>query len=306
VLPTQALAHWAYGPSQIFSHASASIRETVLPGLMSGNSTICFSLSEPDAGSDAWNLRTRAVFTDGAWTLNGIKQWSTNGSSADYALVFAVTDPDLAKSRVAGITCFLVPSNAPGFRVDSTVRMFGSVGGEEAIISLNDVQVAGDRHLGKLHHGFKVALEGISLGRMFNAGRAVGMSRWALDKAIEYAKQRTTFGRPISEHQAIQFLVADAAIDIYGARSMALDCAAKLESGDAARKELAMVKAFATESSFRVLDNCMQIFGAMGVTNELGLVEGWHQARASRIADGSGEIMRRTIARQLLRDDSRL
>lgn len=304
VLPGQVLAHWAQGPSGIFSHASASVRENVLPGLMTGDSTVCFSLSEPDAGSDAWNLRTRAVLTGEIWTLNGTKQWSTNGSCADHALVFAVTDPELAKSRAGGITCFLVPADTPGFRVDSTIRMFGSVGGEEAIISLSDVQVPSDQLLGDLHQGFKVALEGISLGRMFNAGRAVGMSRWALDRATEYAGQRRTFGKAISEHQAVQFLLADSAIDIYAARSMALDCADKLESGKSARKELAMVKAFATESSFRVLDNCIQVFGAMGVTSELGLFEGWHQARTSRIADGSGEIMRRTIARQLLRGDS--
>lgn len=303
LLPFQSLAHWAQGPSDIFQTASPPVRDTVLPALMSGDKTMCFSLSEPDAGSDAWNLRTTARLLNGKWILNGTKQWSTNGGSADYALVFAVTDRQAVDSRAGGITAFVVPTSSPGFRVDSIVRMFGSIGGEESIISLNDVQVDVDWHLGEIDNGFLVALSGISLGRMYNAGRAIGLSRWALERAVHYANERRTFGNPIAEYQGIQFLLADTAMTIYASRTMALDCAQRIEMGRPVRKELAMVKAFTSEGAFRCLDNCMQIFGAMGLTNELAMVHGWHQVRSSRIADGSGEIMRRTIARRLLRGD---
>ena len=298
-LPYETLSHWSRGPSHIFAQASASLKDRVLPGLMSGQKSICFSLSEPDAGSDPWNMRTVATPVDGGWVIDGTKQWSTNGPTADYALVFAITNKEVAASRRGGVTAFLVDSSSDGYRVDSTLKLFGAVGGDEAIISLNSVFVTPDQVVGHVDDGFTLALSGISLGRMFNAGRAVGMSRWAIELAVKYAKERVTFGNPLSEYQGIQFIIADAATKIYAARSIALDCARKLESGHAVRKELAMVKAFTTESSFEVIDACMQVLGGMGLTNEVGLYEAWHNARISRIADGSGEIMRRTIAKKI-------
>lgn len=181
--------------------------------------------------------------------------------------------------------------------------MFGEHGGDEAIIFFDSVPVPAENIVGAVHRGFDLAMSGISLGRMFNAGRGIGMARWALERATEYAKQRVTFGNPIGSYQAVQFLLADCAIKIYASRAIALDCARKLEAGLPARKELAMVKAFTTESAFEVVDSCMQVFGAMGFTNELGLYKAWHDARISRVADGTGEIMRRTIAKRLLGGD---
>lgn len=302
-LPSDVLAHWARGPSHIFLESSPWIRDNVVPAIMSGEKTICFSLSEPDAGSDSWSIKTTATPDGDNWRLTGTKQWSTNGATADYALVFAVTDKDAKEKRKGGVTAFLVPTGAPGLRVDSTIRMFGEHGGDEAIIFFDSVPVPAENIVGAVHRGFDLAMSGISLGRMFNAGRGIGMARWALERATEYAKQRVTFGNPIGSYQAVQFLLADCAIKIYASRAIALDCARKLEAGLPARKELAMVKAFTTESAFEVVDSCMQVFGAMGFTNELGLYKAWHDARISRVADGTGEIMRRTIAKRLLGGD---
>jgi len=302
-LPNDVLAHWARGPSHIFLETSPDVRENVLPDIMSGDKTICFSLSEPDAGSDSWSIRTTATRVDGGWQLTGTKQWSTNGATADYAVVFAVTDKEAKQRRKGGVTAFLVPTDSAGLRVDSTIRLFGERGGDEAIIFLDAVSVPDENVIGTVDRGFDLAMSGISLGRMFNAGRSIGMARWAMERATEYAKERVTFGNPISSYQGIQFLLADCATKIYASRAIALDCARRLEAGLPARKELAMVKAFTTESAFEVLDSCMQVFGGMGFTNELGLYKAWHAARISRVADGSGEIMRRTIAKRLLGGD---
>jgi acyl-CoA dehydrogenase len=302
-LPYSSIAHWARGPSHLFAAASRALQERVLPRLMLGEVSLCFCLSEPDAGSDSWNLRTMAEPTGNGWRLNGTKQWATNGPTADYALVFAVTDAALARQRRGGVTAFVVATDSPGFHVDSVIRLFGSIGGDEAIISLNDVEVSAEDVVGQVGEGFTLALAGISLGRMFNAGRAVGFSRWALERAARYANDRVAFGKPIAEYQAIQRLLANSAIRIYTSQAIALDCAHRLEKGEPLRKELAMVKAHTTEASYQVLDDCMQVFGGMGFTTELHLYRAWHQSRISRVADGSAEIMQRTIANRILHGD---
>jgi acyl-CoA dehydrogenase len=138
---------------------------------------------------------------------------------------------------------------------------------------------------------------------MYNAGRCVGLARWALETATDYAKERTTFGKPISEYQGVSFQLADSAIEIYAARTMAMDCAARLERGERAVREVNMVKAYSTEMCSRVHDRCMQVLGGMGLTREARLYEGWQQSRIVRIADGSAEIMRRNIARALFKGD---
>jgi acyl-CoA dehydrogenase len=135
---------------------------------------------------------------------------------------------------------------------------------------------------------------------MYNASRSVGLARWALELAVEYAKARKSFGHPIADYQGVSFQLAESAMEIYAAKTMALDCARRLEAGDTAGRERAMVKAYSTEMCFRVYDRCMQVHGGMGLTNDVRLYDGWHQSRAIRIADGSGEIMRRNVARALL------
>ena len=168
------------------------------------------------------------------------------------------------------------------------------------ILSFNDVFIPEGNLVGREGSGLRLATSGVTLGRMFNAGRAVGMSRWALEQATLYAQDRKTFGHVIASYQAIQFMLAECAIDIYASYTMALDCARRIDAGEKVDIQMAMVKAFTCEKSFDILDRCMQVHGGMGFVNETRLYEGWHTARISRVADGSSEIMRRNIAKSLL------
>jgi len=297
------IAHWVTGPSHILSGVSDAVRATILPELLSGEKTSCFAMSEPDAGSDIWRMSTRAVRRDGEWRITGVKQWITNGAGADYALVFAVTDPALATERRGGITAFLLPTISPGFHVDSVLRLYGHPGGREAIISLEDVAVPDSHVVGPMGEGLGVGLSGISLGRLFNAAKSVGLARWALELAVTYAKDRVTFDRPLIENQAISFSLAESATEILAAHLLGLHCATLLERGDRAVKEASMAKAYSTEMAFKVIDRMMQVHGGMGLTNEMGLTEAWHEVRTVCIADGSAEMMRRLIAHRLARGD---
>jgi acyl-CoA dehydrogenase len=301
LLPYSSVAHWSYGPSVLCSHLTAASAEQMLQRLMSGEVTSCFGMSEPDAGSDAMAMRTKAVRAGDAWIISGTKQWTTNSPSADYIFVFAVTDDELRRQRTGGISCFIVPIDTLGLAVDSVIKLFGHIGGDEGIVSFNEVRVPSSALVGDLNDGFKLALSGVSTGRLYNAGRCVGLSRWALEKSCEYAAQRSTFGKTISQYQGVSFQLADSAIEIYAADAMSRDCARRVDRGDAATDEVAMVKVFTTELGCRVYDRCMQVHGGMGITNEIKLYDGWQQARIVRIADGSAEIMRRNIAASLTR-----
>lgn len=303
ILPYQALAHWTSGPSFLCQLFTPSLQQRVLDRIVTGEVTVCFAMSEPDAGSDAWAMRTRAERDGNTWVINGTKQWISNSPHAGYAVLFAVTDPGMRKDRSGGISCFLVPTDTPGFSVDSVIKIFGHAGGNEAILSFQDMVIPAENLIGELHRGFDLAMRGVSIGRMFNAGRCIGLARWALEQATEYASNRRAFGQVISQYQGVSFMLAESAMEIYATKSMAMDCAGRLERGESVLRDMAILKAYSTEMCFRVFDRCMQVLGGMGITNETRLFDGWQQARAVRIADGSGEIMRRNIARYLLKGE---
>src|SRR5690606_34881337 len=157
------------------------------------------------AGSDAVAIKTRAVKDGDGWRITGRKLWTTNAPTAEWCIVFAVTDPDKAARREGGISGFLVPTNAPGFTVESVIKLHGAVGGHEGALVLENVKVEPWQLAGQLHDGFKVALLGVSLGRVYNTARAVGQGRWALEKALDYAKQREAFGNKIADYQGVSF-----------------------------------------------------------------------------------------------------
>jgi acyl-CoA dehydrogenase len=300
ILPYAAVAHWSYGPSVLCTHLTETAADRMLADFVAGITTSCFAMSEPDAGSDAWAMRTVARRDGDGWRITGTKQWITNSPEADWVFVWAVTDPELQRSRSGGISCFLVPTSAPGFGVDSVITLFGQVGGHEGIISFDEVHVPAEALVGRLDQGFRLALEGVSTGRLYNAGRCVGLARWALDRAAGYVTQRHAFGRPIAEYQGVSFPLADSAVEIYAADAMARETAVRLERGAVAHHEVAMTKVFTTEMCSRVYERCMQVHGGMGLTTEMRLYDGWHQARLVRIADGSAEVLRRNIARGVL------
>jgi acyl-CoA dehydrogenase len=303
VLIEDSIGKWNRGPSGIIGQFSEELRDIVGDDLLTGRQIFCFALSEPDAGSDAWALTTRAKPTEGGWILNGVKQWISDSPYAAHALVFASTDEEAKRARRGGISAFLVPMSSPGVQVASVIKIFGEIGGTRAILTFDDVFVPEYALVGEEGGGLELARTGVSLGRMHNAGRAVGTARWALQKAVEYAQDRKTFGQPIANYQAIQFMLADSAIEIYASHAMAVDCASRIDAGERLDKQLAMVKAYTCDMSFTVLDRCVQVHGGMGLVNETRLIEGWHAQRVSRLADGSAEIMRRNVARSLLRGD---
>lgn len=299
----QTVAHWVTGPSPALAQLPEPTRAAVLPDLLSGARTLCFAMSEPDAGTDLWNMSTRAEPVDGGWRITGTKQWITNGAEADYALVFAVTDPERLQAHRGGISAFVVPTSAPGFSVDSVIRLFGHSGGHEAILHLDEVQVDQAAMVGPLDDGLRTGLLGVNIGRMFNSAKSVGLARWAFELGMQHAATRRTFGQHLLDHQALAFRLADSAMQIRAAHLLGLDCARQLDAGRTCRKEAAMAKAYSTEMAGRVIDDVIQLHGGIGMTNELGLAQAWQEVRIVRIADGSAEMLRRTIVRELRNGD---
>lgn len=292
------------GLTPVLTGLTNSLREELLPKFKNGKKILCFALSEPEAGSDVWALKTIAKQDGDYWIINGTKQWITNSPYADYAVVFAITDEELVQKRRGGISAFLVPFDGETCMNTSVIPYLGSVGSNIGIVTLENARVHKSHIIGELNDGFGRALEGIDIGRIVMAARSVGVAQWALQKTVDYANQRKTFGKTIGSHQAIQMMLADSAIDIYAARNMIIHTAWKMEKQSRLPiKEISMVKAFNTEMVFRVLDRCMQVHGGMGLTNELGLESLWRWARSMRIPDGTSEIQRRTVARRLLNGD---
>jgi acyl-CoA dehydrogenase len=302
------VAHWTRGPSGLLRMFTPEVRGRVLPDLMSGRATMCFAMSEPEAGSDVRMMRTSASRgpAGSGWSLSGTKQWITNAAHASYAIVFAVTDPEAARARTGGFTAFLVPTDSKGFDVGEIIRQFGSAGGDEATITLTDVQVPDENVIGEVNAGFDIALEGIALGRLFNCAKSVGLAAWGLKQAVSYTRGRKAFGHALSEYQGVTFPLADSLADIHAARLMSLDCARRLDQIGSAPLELAMAKSFATERCAQALDRIMQAHGAMGFTNELGIADAWQRVRRVCVADGSTEVLRRQIVKHLYRGESGL
>jgi acyl-CoA dehydrogenase len=298
----QAISHWSRGPSHLYQLMNSDFRDEVYPRLMNGELTTCFALSEPDAGSDIWRLRTVAERVDGGWLLNGTKQWSTNAPYADWCLAFVVTDRAAFSQHRGGVTGFIVNMHADGVLLESVIRMFGHAGGDEGIISFQDTFVPERQVIGAPGEGLTYAMSGISTGRLYNSARATGLAKWAVSKALNYAEERTTFGEPLIENQAISFPLADAAMEIHAAHLMGLDTARALDEGRQARTEVSMMKTYSIEMAIRAIDHAIQVHGAMGLTNELHLTEAWQQLRRTRIADGSSEMMRIQIVKALRRD----
>jgi acyl-CoA dehydrogenase len=301
-----ALTHWVTGPSPIFNLATPRVRETVVPKLNCGEATMCFGMSEPDAGSDVWRMQTRATKSDSGWRINGLKTWTSNGPYADYALVFAVTDGGAVAARQGGITCFIVPTDTAGFKVEKVVTLFGHVGGNEGTISLSDVEVPDDAVIGEVGKGIDVGLVGLALGRLYNAGKSVGLARWAIERGLDYAKERVTFGKPLIEHQSIGFAFAESAMQILPAHLLGLHAARLVDEGKPALMETAMAKAVSTEMGARVVDQVVQAFGGAGLTNEIGLTKAWQDLRIVQIADGSAQMLRRIIVNRLSAGDLEL
>jgi acyl-CoA dehydrogenase len=275
-------------------------RDRYLLPTIAGERRSCFALTEPGAGSDARNIRTRAVRSGDHWVINGEKTFITRGHEADFAIVFAVTDQE--KGADGGVTCFLVDRDM-GWRSEPIPTMGGW---SPASIVLDDVRVPDENVLGEVGAGFELALRWIGQGRFMIPARAVGSAERMLQMAIDYATLRHSMGRPIADYQAIQWMIADSQVEIESAKWLTLYAAWRVQEGRDARHAAAIAKLNGAVMANQVVDRVLQIHGGMGYTKELPIERWYRELRILRIYEGTDEIQRRTIARNLLKGHVRL
>jgi alkylation response protein AidB-like acyl-CoA dehydrogenase len=273
-----------------------------VPPLVSGD-LVCgaFGLSEPEAGSDAGAMRTVAEKTATGWRLTGTKQWITSGDHAGVIVVWAVTDPGAGK---ASISAFIVPGNAPGLTVARLEEKMGIHGSSTAQLVLDGVEVPDDGILGERGRGFALAMIALDGGRIGIASQAVGIARGALEAAIRYAGERETFGQPIIKHQAVGAMLADAATWLEAATLMTLRAAHMKEEKKPFAQAAAMAKLFATEHGWKICDIALQVHGGYGYVRDFPVERALRDIRVTRIYEGTSEIQRIVISRNLLRSSS--
>lgn len=274
-------------------------KETWLRRLARGAAIGAFCLTEPHAGSDAAAIRTRAVRTERGWVLNGTKQFVTSGKNADVAIVFAVTDPNAGKR---GISAFVVPTATPGYRVAHLERKLGQRASDTAQIAFEDCCVAPDAILGTPGEGYRIALSNLEGGRIGIAAQAVGLARAAAHAAVRYAAERTAFGTPLDQHQALAFRLADMATRVEVARQMVLHAASLRDAGRPCLREASMAKLFASEMAEQVCSDALQIHGGYGYVEGFPIERIYRDVRVCQIYEGTSDVQRMVIARQLAPD----
>jgi alkylation response protein AidB-like acyl-CoA dehydrogenase len=284
----------------IASFGTEAARARHVPRLASGEAVAgAFGLSEPQSGSDAGALRTRATRRDGRWVLEGEKQWITSGDVAGSLVIWARSEP--GSSGAKGITAFVVEGGARGLTVGRHEEKMGIRASSTVSLALEGVEVEDSAVLGTPGDGFRIALAALDGGRIGIASQAAGTIRAALDASVRYAKDRQAFGVPIAEHQAVAFMLADLAVEADTARLLALRAAALKEAGQPFTREAAMAKLWASEASQRAVSRAVQIHGGYGYTGEFPVERYLRDARAQTIYEGTSEIQRLVIARELLR-----
>ncbi|TDD39811.1 acyl-CoA dehydrogenase family protein [Saccharopolyspora elongata] len=275
-------------------------RKRYLVPTIEGERKSCFAITEPGAGSDARNIRTRAVRDGGDWVINGEKTFITGGNEADFVMVFAVTDPDASADN--GVTCFLADRDM-GWKSEPIPTM-GQWG--PASLVFEDVRVPAENVLGEVGRGFPLALRWIGQGRYMIPARAIGAAERMLQMAIDHAKIRESMGRPIAEYQAIQWQIADSQVEIESTKWLTLHAAWRVQQGMDARHWSSIAKLHGAGMANQVVDRVLQIHGGMGYTRELPIERWYRELRLLRIYEGTDEIQRRTIARNLLKGHVKL
>lgn len=292
-------AHSIFGPElrQIMQRLNPEQRERYALPLLNGTKNTAFAQTEPDAGSDPGSMRTTAVRQGDHYLINGYKRYITNAAEADFFQLVAATDR--TKGSRGGLSLFLVDADTPGLKiVRRTQTMMDAVTYE---IALDDVKVPVANRVGEEGEGMGRAQEFLVGNRLKQACLGLGVAARCLELMTSYAKQRVTFGQPLAERQAVQFMIADSAMELHAARSLVYQTAAMVDRGRRVRQEGYVAKVAGTEMGFRVADRCMQIHGGMGLTKDLPIEKMWREIRGLSITEGPAEVMRMVIAREILR-----
>jgi len=288
------------GSKALIHSGTEEQKQSYLPRIASGEWLAAFALTEPEAGSDAAAIRTTAERKGDEYVLNGLKHFITNGPEADVVTVMALTDPE--KKARGGISAFIVERGTPGLRVARVQKTMGPGGYHQGELVFEDCAIPAENRLGEEGEGLRIALQTLNHGRVVLAAAAVGLAQRMLDMSLEHAKLRVQFGRPLSKFQAIQFKLADMATAVHTSRLLVRHSAWLVDQGQPARGQAAMAKLYATEALGRVADEAVQIFGGMGYMCELPIERMYREARLYRIVEGTSEIQRIVISRDLLSD----
>ena len=284
------------GPSLVYLDCTDDQKDRYLKFLMTGEKTTCFALTEPEAGSDAQRIKTRATKDGGDWVLNGRKHFITAGEEAAFALVFAVSDPE--KGAKGGITAFLVDKDIAGFEV-TRVQHTMSPWQHPVELTFSDCRVPEENVLGQVGFGFYSAMKGINGARLQIAAIALGRATFLLERMTEYARDRVAFGRPIGANQYIQGMIVDSYAEVEQARLLVYSMADAIDGGADGRREAALAKLVATEMAGRVADRAIQVYGGNGFMTEMGIETWYRDMRAMRLYEGTSEILRTNVAKSL-------
>ncbi|MDP4871652.1 MAG: acyl-CoA dehydrogenase family protein [Gammaproteobacteria bacterium] len=284
------------GCMPLLQYGTAQQQRDFLSPLARGEKLAAFCLTEPQAGSDASGLKTRAERQGDNYVLNGTKQFITSGKNADLAIVFAVTDPAAGKR---GISAFVVPTDTPGYRVASVEAKMGQRASDTCQIVFEHCSIPAVNLLGDEGQGYKIALGNLEGGRIGIAAQCIGIARAALEAATLYSREREAFAKPLSEHQAVAFKLADMATQIAAARQLTLHAAALKDAGEPCLSEASMAKLFASEMAERVCSDAIQIHGGYGYLQDFPVERYYRDVRACQIYEGTSEVQKMVISRAL-------
>ena len=280
--------------SAIAKWGSEEQKQRFIPGICSGEALGCFGLTEPDTGSDAANLSTRAEKVDGGWRISGQKQWISLGNVAAFALIFAQTDPELGHR---GLGAFLVPTDSPGFSASEIHGKLGLHASDTAELALDGVEVGDDALLGEIGDGFKVAMTALDSGRFSVSAGCVGICQGCVDASTAYAKERQQFGRPIAAFQLVQAMIADMVVDTHAARSLVWKAAWLKDTGQPNTLETSVAKLFSTEAAIRSANTAIQVHGGSGYVDDHPVERYLRDARVTTLYEGTSQIQKLIIGR---------
>lgn len=281
------------GPTPLLLELPGHLRDTYLKPLMAGDTSMCFALTEPEAGSDAQSIRTRAARDGDGWVINGTKHYITNGDRADFAIVFAVTDAD--KRAHGGITAFVVPAEA----YDVGRTQYTMADSHPVELRFDDARVPADHVIGEVGYGFYHAMRFLNAGRAYIGAQCLGMAEWCLEQTVAHAQTRTAFGRPLGKLQGVSFPLAESKAEIEAMRWLTYHLAWQVDTGEEPVLDSSIVKYYNAERAYRVADRCLQAMGGQGLMKDGPIEAVLRHLRMLRVVEGASEVQLYVIAKSL-------